>query len=134
MIPNLNDDGYLPPGIHQATIDEVVERFGVGSDDRVAEGQSLQWLIPMCRRAGIVRLIVGGSFVTDRSEPRDVDCILVPGPDFVADCDATFALQVGLPYLSIQLVETEEDLNFYAHDLYASDRTGRPKGLVEVAL
>ena len=82
----------------------------------------------------MVRLIVGGSFVTERSEPRDVDCVLVPGPSFVADSDATFALQVGLPYLSIQLVESEADLNFYVDDLYASDRMGRPKGLVEVVL
>jgi hypothetical protein len=134
MLPELNEIGYLPPGLHEATIEEIVQRFGVGSDERVAEGQSLQWLIPMCRRAGVVRLIIGGSFVTELLEPKDVDCVLVPGKSFAADSDATFALQVGLPYLSFQFVESEADLSFYVYDLYASDREGRSKGLIEVLL
>ncbi len=28
MIPELDDQGYLPPGIHRASIDELAERFG----------------------------------------------------------------------------------------------------------
>lgn len=134
MIPNLNDNGYLPSGVHVATIEEVLERFGSGSEERVAEGQSLQWLIPMCRRAGIARLIIGGSFVTDRWEPKDVDCVLAPGNSFSAESDAAFALQAGLPYLSIQLAESEAELSFFINDLYATDRMGRRKGLVEVLL
>jgi len=94
----------------------------------------MAWLVPMCRRAGIARLILNGSFVTDVQEPRDVDCILVPGSTFVADSDATLAIRIGLPYLSLQIVETTEDLDFYVNDLFASDRAGRPKGLVEVLL
>lgn len=134
MIPQFNESGYLPAGIHRATIDEVVDRFGRGAAEREAGAQSLTWLVPMCRRAGIARLILNGSFVTDSQEPRDVDCVLVPGADFVLDSDATLALRIGLPYLSLQIVETPEDLDFYVNDLFASDRSGKAKGLVEVSL
>jgi hypothetical protein len=88
----------------------------------------------MCRRAGIVRLILNGSFVTDRRDPRDVDCVLVPGSAFILESDATLALRIGLPYLSLQIAETNEDLDFYVNDLFASDRAGKSKGLVEVLL
>jgi hypothetical protein len=134
VIPQFDENGYLPAGIHPATIEEVAERFGRGSEERISEAQSLAWLVPMCRRAGIARLILNGSFVTDVREPRDVDCILVPGTAFDADSDATLAIRIGLPFLSLQIVETPEDLEFYVNDLFGSDRAGKPKGLVEVLL
>ena len=28
MIPPFNKNGYLPPGIHKASLDEIAERFG----------------------------------------------------------------------------------------------------------
>ncbi len=28
MIPRLDDRGYLPPGLHPATLDEIEARFG----------------------------------------------------------------------------------------------------------
>ena len=33
-LPNLNDVGELPIGIHQATIDEVIAQFGSGTLQR----------------------------------------------------------------------------------------------------
>jgi hypothetical protein len=134
MIPPFNEHGYLPSGIHRATIEEVVSRFGSGNREREACGQSLQWLIPMCRRAGIERLVLNGSFVTDRSEPGDVDCVLVTGDGFTPNSDAAVAMRAGLPYLSLQVVQTAEELEFFAGVLFASDRAGRAKGLIEVIL
>jgi hypothetical protein len=134
MIPPLNEHGYLPPGVHPATLEEVIARFGVGNEERQACGQSLRWLLPMCRAAGIARVVLNGSFITDREEPGDIDCVLIPGPDFDADREAARLLRFGLPYLSLQIAETREDLQFFVDDLFASDRFGRPKGLVEVLL
>ncbi|MCY2950722.1 MAG: hypothetical protein NTU53_01945 [Planctomycetota bacterium] len=134
MIPQFDENGQLPPGIHRATLDEVVARFGHGSEEREAQGQSLAWLIPMCRRAGVLRLILNGSFVTSRAEPMDVDCLLVPTSDADPDSDAFLAIRIGLPYLSIQIVADERELSYYVDRLFATDRTGRAKGLVEVIL
>lgn len=134
MIPGFNEDGYLPPGIHKCMLEELLSRFGHGGEEREACGQSLQWLMPMCRRAGIARLLIAGSFVTDRQVPGDVDCVLLPGDSFVADSDATLALRIGLPYLSLHIAETSTELDFFINRLFASDRFGREKGLVEVVI
>jgi hypothetical protein len=132
MIPEFNENGYLPPGVHKATIDEVLERFGHGSEDREACGQSLQWLLPICRRAGIVRLIINGSFVTDRREPQDVDCVLLAGRTYDRNSEATFMLRVGLPYLSLEIVESPDELDYFVTEVFGSDRHGKVKGTLEV--
>lgn len=87
----------------------------------------------MCRRAGIIRLILNGSFVTARREPRDVDCLVLAGPAFERNSDAALALEFGLPYLFIQIIETKADLEYFLR-VFGYDRAGEPKGLVEVIL
>jgi hypothetical protein len=51
LIPELNELGYLPPGVHAASLDEVIARFGVGTEQRQAQGESLRWLLPISRQA-----------------------------------------------------------------------------------
>src|SRR5258706_14275071 len=133
MIPEFEESGYLPPGIHIATLDEVLERFGAGSEQREACGQSLQWLLPMCRRAGIERIILNGSFVTSAAEPGGVDCLLVAGNDFDPGSDAALAIEFGLPYLWLQVVATAEQLAYFLK-VFSIDRRDEQKGLVEILL
>jgi hypothetical protein len=37
MIPLFDDQGYLPPGIHQATLEEIETRFGRESEGHVGD-------------------------------------------------------------------------------------------------
>jgi hypothetical protein len=37
MIPDFDDNGNLPPGIHVCTIEELQARFGGGSPERIVE-------------------------------------------------------------------------------------------------
>jgi len=41
-LPELNENGDLPPGVYQATLDEVVQRFGQGSSDRLRNARNLR--------------------------------------------------------------------------------------------
>jgi hypothetical protein len=70
MIPAFDDNGYLPPGVHAATLDEIDARFGQGSEIRQVQMQSLRWLADLVRRLGVARFIVNGSFVTEVSVPN----------------------------------------------------------------
>ncbi len=88
MIPDFNDDGYLPPGIHPATLDEIEERFGTESELRRVQMQSIRWLVDLARKAGVERIVLNGSFVTDAYEPNDVDCALLVRQKMVRDVDA----------------------------------------------
>ena len=133
MIPPFDDNGYLPPGIHPATLDEIAARFGQESELRRAEMESVRWLIDLARQAGVVRLILDGSFVTDVLEPNDVDCTLLLGPDSSRSPDAEEELAAGLPFLHIDLVE-QADFDIMLGAVYAFDRAGIPKGMIEVRL
>src|SRR5262245_38317604 len=77
MIPDFNEDGYLPSGIHPATLDEIAARFGQESELRRVQMESLIWLVDLAKRAGVQRIVVNGSFVTAVLEPNDVDCVLL---------------------------------------------------------
>ena len=58
MIPACNDDGYPPPGIHPATLEEIASRFGQESELRQVQMQSLRWLTDLARRAGVLRIVL----------------------------------------------------------------------------
>ena len=77
MIPPFDDDGYLPPGLHTATLDEIEARFGRESELRQVQIESLRWLLDPARRAGVLRIVINGSFTTAVLEPNDVDCALL---------------------------------------------------------
>jgi hypothetical protein len=75
MIPPFQDNGYLPPGVRTAALDEIETRFAHESELRQVRMESLRWLVDLAKRAGVVRLVVNGSCVTYAPEPNDVDCV-----------------------------------------------------------
>ncbi len=133
MIPEFNDVGYLPPGVHLASLDEIAARFGQESEIRQAQMDSVRWLIDMAKKAGVQRLIINGSFVTDASEPNDVDCALLLSADFPLDPVAAAELGEGLPFIDLHMTEAKE-FAIMVEQLYASDRDAVPKGVIEVVL
>jgi hypothetical protein len=133
VIPPFDDHGYLPPGVHPATLDEVAARFGQGSELRRVQMESLRWLIDAARRAGVERVIVNGSFVSDVPEPNDVDCALLIAPDFPRGAPAVAELHSGFPFVQLELV-TQANFDLYVRTLFATDRSMTPKGMVEVLL
>jgi len=49
MIPEFNDNGYLPAGIHSATLDAITARFGLEPELRCVQMDSLRWMIDLAR-------------------------------------------------------------------------------------
>jgi hypothetical protein len=82
-LPAFNEEGDLPPGVHQATLPEVLERFGQGSVQRCAVADRLRRLHQLVVSSGqLARFVVFGSFVTAKAEPNDVDVILLMEDSF----------------------------------------------------
>jgi hypothetical protein len=133
MIPAFDKNGCLPPGVHPATLDEIKDRFGSESEVRRVQMESLCWLIDLARRAGIVRLIINGSFTTEVFEPNDVDCVLLIESGFPRDKAAEAELVGGLPFLEISLV-SKPDFDVLVEKFFATDRHLVNKGMVEVIL
>lgn len=84
MLPEFDIDGDLPPGIHQATLDELEQLLGrfLVSDRRINVFAIFKQLMVMARSSGIVdRIVVGGSFVTAKPEPNDIDVVIILSMD-----------------------------------------------------
>jgi hypothetical protein len=77
-LPACNDEGDLPPGVHRATLPEVLERFGQGSVQRRAVADRLRRVYELViSTEKLARFVVFGSFVTAKDNPNDVDIILL---------------------------------------------------------
>ena len=133
MIPAFDENGYLPSGIHPATLGEIKDRFGSESELRRVQMESLHWLVDLARRAGVVRLVINGSFTTEIFEPNDVDCVLLIEAGFPRDKAAEAELVGGVPFLEINLVN-QADFEVLVEKFFATDRHLVDKGMVEVIL
>src|SRR5438045_1747051 len=81
--PDFDDDGDLPVGIHQATLSEVLNHFGVGSLQRRVVAQRLVRIYDLASGTGrLARFIIFGSFITAKPDPNDVDIFLLMEDSF----------------------------------------------------
>ena len=81
--PSFNDNGDLPPGIHPATLAEVVEHFGQGTPQRRIMARRLESIYSLAVKTGhLARFIVFGSFITNKAVPGDVDVFLLMEDSF----------------------------------------------------
>jgi hypothetical protein len=91
--------------VHGATLVEIEARFGRESEIRRVQMESVKWMLDLAVRAGALRIVLNGSFVTDIIEPNDVDCVLLFAPKMRRDRSALRQLRKGLPFLSISIVD-----------------------------
>jgi hypothetical protein len=89
-IPDLDEEGFLPAGVHDCSLAEIGDRFGrfQRSDQRCRLFAKLDAYVSETGRVGLIaELVVDGSFVTGKPEPNDVDLVIAldPGIDLGAD-------------------------------------------------
>ena len=143
MLPDFNNAGDLPEGLHEATLDEVIARFGGGTPRRQGVTARLLRIRELGRATGkLERFIIFGSYVTAKPEPNDVDIVLVMRDDFDvtacaessrklfdhAQAGAEFGASVFWIRPSLLFLETLDE--FIAH--WQIKRDGTRRGIVEV--
>jgi hypothetical protein len=144
MIPGLTERGLLPEGIHLATWAEFAGRFVVfrQSDQRLRVGERLQALYDEARKSGIVRrFLVAGSFVTDKAEPNDFDCLLVLDPAIVGKPQPPFQYNLISRRMARRIFKGDvipalEDSVALAEylEFFQTTRDGERMGIVEIEL
>jgi hypothetical protein len=78
MLPEFNQDGALPEGVHRATEVELLDRFATSSARRKWLGEKLQNLLRIADATRhLERVYVWGSFVTAKEAPNDLDILIV---------------------------------------------------------
>jgi hypothetical protein len=134
VLPPFDEFGYLPPGIHRCDIGELTGRFGVGSPEREVEAQELLDFIEWARRAGIVRLIVNGSYISAKVAPNDVDIVALPGSEYPRHESGYDQLETRWPFLQVFIAADASDLEDWSLRDFGTDRNQRAKGVIEVEL
>jgi hypothetical protein len=117
-LPPFNDDGLLPPGDYELTLDEVRESFLVrrslispadwDQDWRRYLTNSLEVLVRQLWTVGIDKVFIDGSFVEAKAHPNDIDGYF--------ECDVKFLASGNL----------QRELNkLDPHKVWTWDRTAR---------
>jgi hypothetical protein len=117
MIPLFDESGCLPSGVHPATLDEIEARFGRLSELRRVQMESLRWMVDLAVQAKVQRIVV--------------DCVLLVEPHGRGNRAALGELRKGLPFLDLAIVRAHA-FDEYVQRVFATDRTGAPKGMIEV--
>ena len=141
-IPPFRADGYLPEGVHLASEAEILFRFGTANRQRIRLALRLRRWIELARGVHAPRLLIDGSFVAAKSDPNDIDAVLLLPRDFQQQVDSenTAALELEEMLLTRRPEELfaaedqtdwDEWLEFFG---CTREADGRRKGLVEVAL
>jgi hypothetical protein len=142
-LPEFNEAGDLPAGVHQATLDDVVKRFGAVRGQRNICTRRLLHVSALAERTGYLqRFIIFGSYVTAKLDPNDVDVVLVMDDAFrLEDCpieiqglfdhavaQARYGASIFWVRPGLLLSESIDD--FVAH--WQIKRDGSKRGIVEV--
>lgn len=141
MIPEFDPQtGYLPPGIHQASWDEVAGRFG-GNSHR---SRLIAGLLAACRNlagAGCRFVLLNGSFVSAKSLPNDYDGVwetVGVDPDRLDPVLLDFSNRraaMKSKYLGeLFPATTSAQPGILFRDFFQSDRDGVAKGIVQIDL
>lgn len=139
MIPSFaRDTGNLPPGVHDATWNEVKTRFG-GSSRRKHLLRGLEQVLRQLGAAGCASVLLDGSFVTAKAEPNDYD-----GAWETKGVDPNLLDQVLLDFSNARTAMKKKHGGemFPAgspaapgktfREFFQQDREGRPKGIVRI--
>jgi hypothetical protein len=142
MLPAYTDKGVLPPGVHNASWDELAERFG-GSPRRDSLLRGLLEAAGNLRSAGARVIWLGGSFVTDKEEPDDWDGVWDPSnadmtkvdPVLIDPADlATGRHRQKAKYAGELLVGVDAASGSPFQLYFQVDKNGDPKGIIRLDL
>ena len=142
MIPSFEvGTGLLPAGIHEATWEELVARFG-WTPRRLALLAGLKAALDALRTAGCRRAYINGSFVTAKAEPGDFDaCWETEGVDperldpvllMFEDGRRAQKARFGGEMFPADWPADAAGASFLR--FFQRDRTDRPKGIVALTL
>jgi len=137
MLPEFDANGNLPPGVHVASVSEVLERFSrSGTSARLFRTRSLRLFIDLVGSLASA-LYIDGSYITEKLAPNDVDIAVVLSEDFAftnLNLAAFKRLERQFKELDIYPRKVNTPQLSSLVDFWCKDRDGNPKGIVYVEL
>ena len=143
VIPEFDENGNLPPGVHFCEWEEFNKKFGTNyKRERMIDG--LELVMTQLKAAGCRTIYINGSFVTSEPEPNDFDAcydretvdmdnLRVNAPRLFnhSDRNAQKAKYRGEVFPSDQPVGNYGDNSF---EFFQTDRDQNKKGIIAIDL
>jgi hypothetical protein len=144
-LPDFDASGDLPPGVHRATLNEMIQRFGSAGGQRGVCNLRLSHVHELAKRTRhLQRLVIFGSYVTAEPNPNDIDVVLVMDDGFrLEECpiesrglfdhalaQARYGASIFWIRPGLLIDEGVEDFTAY----WQLKRDGSKRGIVEVIL
>jgi hypothetical protein len=135
MIPSFDKRGNLPPGIYIVTLKEIEQKFAY-TEHRNHLFEGLKRLLKNLKAAGCMTLYLDGSYVTNKTEPADYDCIWDPtGVTQALDKDILKPLEERkAKYFGDIFVYMPEHGGFPHLRYFQKDQDDNPKGIIQIDL
>ena len=132
MIPRLREDGMLPVGIHQATLNELFIAFPGRNQQRQLLNDSLRRVIAALRTLDTtIMIFIDGSYVTSKAEPNDIDLLLITSHH--TEPAVRRHLDQVCPVEAVSCaVYVEAALPNRIFILYTKTRAGTAKGIIQI--
>jgi len=138
-LPDFNEAGELPPGEHEATLDEIEQRFGRANARRRRLMDGLRRAAANLADAKVRKIWVDGSFITNKATPNDIDGVWDsrPGVDYAVldpvflGTRAEMKEKYGLDFFP-NVIEAGSGKPFPA--FFQTNSLLEPKGIVVVKL
>ncbi len=143
VIPEFDQNGNLPPGVHFCEWEEFVDRFGT-NDLRLRLMRGLRMAMEQLKAVGCRTIYINGSFVTSEPSPGDfdacydndtvdIDYLRINAPRLLNHYDRAGqkAKYRGEIFPSQQPVGNYGSNSF---EFFQSDRRGNVKGIIAIDL
>jgi hypothetical protein len=140
MLIGLNKSGLLPIGIHTATWEELIEKFGFNEHrQRLLAGLKIG--LVLLQKYGCTEVCIDGSFTTAKPFPNDVDVCYdntnINWKKFIKDHPEFNDVKNGS-----KIQKEKYQSEFYAYNAFEDsilqffqfDRNNNPKGIVKISL
>ena len=121
---------------------EITFRFGTANRKRRRLIHRVRQWVQLAREVRARRLLIDGSFITAKSEPNDVDAVILLPIDFDDQIEANLDTAIELEQMLLtrrpeEMFAAEDQTDWDEWVLFFSrtrEADGRRKGLVEVEL
>jgi hypothetical protein len=75
-IPDFDQNGKLPSGLHICSGQDFIDRF-CSSETRRQFIKPISDILDFAKDKYAIQVFVGGSFISDKESPNDIDCVMV---------------------------------------------------------
>lgn len=144
-IPDFNDEGLLPEGIHWMSFDDVEGNFCFSSS-RINLFSRLRPALEILRNHGCQEIYIDGSFATSETKPNDIDvCWSLTGVNLkeLQKAEPVFfdfsykrafqKIKYGCEFFPSESVAAVDPIRIFL-DFFQKTRDGKNKGIIGIKL